>query len=149
MVATAKPRRRRSATTSKYFSMNSPRPWNRHTVPRRGPRVASQRAKRSLHATGAIEIPVVAPLGIGFLASATSSRGASLPASAPRRVYSSRRRRQTDGSALAKPENEKAPASAGAFSCDAVGQRSVAGPSAAGCLRRRKGRSGAAPEAAR
>ena len=34
MVATANPRRRRSAITSKYFSMNSPRPWKRQTVPR-------------------------------------------------------------------------------------------------------------------
>src|SRR5436190_19379427 len=73
MVATAKPRRLRSATTSKYFSMNSPRPWNRHTVPRRGPRVASQRAKRSRMPLGHFKSPVVAPLGAGFLASATSS----------------------------------------------------------------------------
>ena len=73
MVATAKPRRRKSATTSKYFSMNSPRPWNTHTVPRFGGRVGSQRAKRSLHPAGDLKMPVVAPLGAGFFASATSS----------------------------------------------------------------------------
>ena len=33
-VATAKPRLRRSATTSKYFSMYSVRPWKTQTVPR-------------------------------------------------------------------------------------------------------------------
>ena len=35
----------RSRTSSKYFSMNSVRPWNRHTVPLR-PAAAGQRAKR-------------------------------------------------------------------------------------------------------
>ena len=34
MVATAKPRRRRSVMVSKYFSMYSVRPWNRQTVPK-------------------------------------------------------------------------------------------------------------------
>ncbi len=79
MVATAKPRRRKSATTSKYFSMNSPRPWKTQTVPRRGGRVGSQRAKRSRTPRGDLKTPVVAPLGTGFFASATSSMRASLP----------------------------------------------------------------------
>ena len=53
MVATAKPRRRKSAMTSKYFSMNSVRPPNRQTVPaprhaRRVPAgVAKLRPRRS------------------------------------------------------------------------------------------------------
>src|SRR4029077_2472968 len=69
----------KSATTSKYFSMNSPRPWKTQTVPRRGGRVGSQRAKRSWIPREDLKTPVVAPLGTGFLASATSSMRASLP----------------------------------------------------------------------
>jgi hypothetical protein len=79
MVATAKPRRRRSATTSKYFSMNSPLPWNMHTVPRRGGRVASQRANRNRMPPGDLRTPAVAPLGTGFLASATRSIAEEVP----------------------------------------------------------------------
>src|SRR5262245_56496384 len=73
MVATEKPRRRRSAITSKYFSMYSPRPWNRHTVPRRGPRVGAQRAKRRFTPPTPLKVPVMAPLGTGFFARATRS----------------------------------------------------------------------------
>jgi hypothetical protein len=44
MQATAKPRRRRSLTVSKYFSMNSPRPVNKQTVPSRLSAVRGQSA---------------------------------------------------------------------------------------------------------
>jgi hypothetical protein len=44
MIATAKPRRRSSPTTSKYFSMNSLRPGKMHTVPRRSRKVDCQLA---------------------------------------------------------------------------------------------------------
>src|SRR5262249_1434094 len=88
MVATAKPRRRKSATTSKYFSIDSLRPWNRQIVPRLGPRVGSQRAKRNRTPSRLLNVPVMAPLGAGFLASATSSI-AILPELRPNAVYSS------------------------------------------------------------
>ena len=53
-VATAKPRARRSRTVSKYFSMNSARPWNRQTVPLR-PGGGCQRAKRSVDAVARLQ----------------------------------------------------------------------------------------------
>src|SRR5215467_13871366 len=97
MVATAKPRRRKSATTSKYFSINSPRPWNTHTVPRLGGRVGSQRAKRNFTPPDDLKTPVVAPLGAGFFASATSSMRAYPPSKhASGLLYSSRRVPETE-----------------------------------------------------
>ena len=53
-VATAKPRERNSRTVSKYFSMNSARPWNRQTVPLR-PGGGCQRAKRRLTPSRGLE----------------------------------------------------------------------------------------------
>jgi len=46
-TATAKPRRRSSPTTSKYFSMNSARPGKMQTVPRRSRNTDCQLAKRN------------------------------------------------------------------------------------------------------
>jgi len=53
--------------------MHSLRPWNTHTVPRFGPRVGSQRAKRNLSPSLLLNVPTMAPLGTGFFASAMSS----------------------------------------------------------------------------
>ena len=73
-----------SRVASTDFSMNSPRPWKTHTVPRRGGRVGSQRAKRSRTPPRDLKKPVVAPLGTGFFASATRSMRVPLPCAAPR-----------------------------------------------------------------
>src|SRR5215468_5367601 len=64
MVATAKPRRRRSLIVSKYFSMNSPRPPKTQTVPL--PVAESQRAKRNSTPSGVPTLPSIAPSGTGL-----------------------------------------------------------------------------------
>ena len=57
MMATAKPRSRRSRTVSKYFSIGSLRPVNTHTVPLR-PAGGAQRAKRNSAPSGVLMVPV-------------------------------------------------------------------------------------------
>ena len=72
MVATAKPRARNSRTVSKYFSMNSARPWNRHTVPLR-PGGGCQRAKRILTPSRVLSMPVTTSSGTGLAGMETRS----------------------------------------------------------------------------
>src|SRR5262249_58789736 len=64
-VGTANARARRSRTVSKYFSMNSERPWNKQTVPLR-PGGGSQRAKRSDTPSGVLTVPETAASGTGL-----------------------------------------------------------------------------------
>src|SRR6266545_1874522 len=73
-VATAKPRPRRSRTVSKYFSMNSARPWNRQTVPLR-PGGGCQRAKRKVTPSRVLSVPETAPSGTGLAGMETSVMG--------------------------------------------------------------------------
>src|SRR5450432_3147743 len=71
IVATAKPRWRRSRTVSKYFSMNSPRPVKTQTVPL-ALSGQSQRAKRNSTPSGVLTLPVTASSGPGLSGMATS-----------------------------------------------------------------------------
>src|SRR5258708_32657498 len=64
-VATANPRARKSRTVSKYFSMNSARPWNRHTVPLR-PGGGAHRAKRNETPSGVFKVPDTTSSGAGL-----------------------------------------------------------------------------------
>src|SRR6266508_1784918 len=73
-VATAKPRPRRSRTVSKYFSMNSARPWNRQTVPLR-PGGGCQRANRKVTPSRVLSVPETAPSGNGLAGMETSVMG--------------------------------------------------------------------------
>ena len=70
-VATAKPRALSSRTTSKYFSMNSVRPWKMHTVPFL-PAGGGQRANLNVAPSGVLNTPVTAPSGTGFAGIETS-----------------------------------------------------------------------------
>ncbi len=73
-VATAKPRARSSRAVSKYFSMNSARPWNRQTVPLR-PGGGCQRAKRRLTPSRALIVPETTSSGTGLAGMETRIHG--------------------------------------------------------------------------
>src|SRR3954468_24296720 len=71
-VATAKPRERSTRTVSKYFSMNSARPWMMQTVPLR-PGGGCQRAKRRLTPSRVLSMPVTTSSGTGLAGIETRS----------------------------------------------------------------------------
>ena len=74
IVATAKPRSRRSRTVSKYFSIISLRPLKTQTVPLR-PAGGAQRAKRSSAPSGVVMVPVTTSSGTGLAGMETSVMG--------------------------------------------------------------------------
>jgi len=65
IIATAKPRSRRSRTVSKYFSICSLRPVKTQTVPLR-PAGGAQRAKRSSAPSGVLMVPLTTFSGTGL-----------------------------------------------------------------------------------
>src|SRR5690606_22398366 len=65
IIATAKPRSRKSRTVSKYFSICSPRPVNRQTVPLR-PCGDGHRAKRKSTPSEVLTAPLTQFSGTGF-----------------------------------------------------------------------------------
>ena len=71
IIATAKPRSRRSRTVSKYFSISSLRPENTQTVPLR-PAGGAQRAKRSSAPSGVLMVPLTTSSGTGLAGIETS-----------------------------------------------------------------------------
>src|SRR5579859_4896815 len=71
MVATAKPRSRKSRTVSKYFSMYSLRPWKMQTVPLRLAG-GDQRANRISAPSGVLIVPETASSGTGLAGIETS-----------------------------------------------------------------------------
>src|SRR5262245_52107654 len=71
MMATAKPRSRRSRTVSKYFSIISLRPVKMQTVPLR-PDGGDQRAKRSSAPSTVLMVPVTTFSGTGLAGIETS-----------------------------------------------------------------------------
>src|SRR5260363_17993 len=71
IIATAKPRSRRSRTVSKYFSIISPRPLNTQTVPLR-PGGGAQRAKRSSAPSDVLIVPLTTSSGTGLAGIETS-----------------------------------------------------------------------------
>src|SRR5262249_23517937 len=66
-----KPREWRSRTISKYFSMNSMRPWKMHTVPLRS-RGGDQRANLIEIPSRVFRTPTTAPWGTGLAGMETS-----------------------------------------------------------------------------
>src|SRR5262245_61415927 len=70
-VATAKPRALSSRTISKYFSMNSMRPWKMHTVPLRCDG-GGQRANLIEMPSRVFRTPTTAPSGTGLAGIETS-----------------------------------------------------------------------------
>jgi len=71
IIATAKPRSRKSRTVSKYFSICSPRPVKTQTVPLR-PAGGAHRANRNSAPSGVLMVPVTTSSGTGLAGIETS-----------------------------------------------------------------------------
>jgi hypothetical protein len=71
IIATAKPRSRKSRTVSKYFSICSLRPVKTQTVPLR-PAGGAQRAKRNSAPSGVLMVPETTSSGTGLAGIETS-----------------------------------------------------------------------------
>src|SRR5258706_14838002 len=74
IIATAKPRSRKSRTVSKYFSICSARPVKTQTVPLR-PAGGAQRAKRNSAPSGVLIMPETTSSGAGLAGGAASGMG--------------------------------------------------------------------------